>query len=200
MKKDELMTYFAIAYYILKRVCKKSKTCRKFKYYGPNRNSEIRYTRYEGFDPLDLLWIIREYINIYAKKNYSLHISQIFWEYIYDFDFDFGDGTMIVPEFFELKWEYDYKISNEGWFQYDANGNGIIKNCNENYKNMKCTWKLSEMNIICLNKAIRKWKYYGRYYTYIDNKVWQLSNLIKKYIERIKNAKIFRKFTKKDTE
>jgi len=153
--------YYACLRYILFRCCSKKKGI------------------YQPLDFMHVKWIIDRANYIVGK---SFNIDFIPYSLL-----NWYDEIDWVPEYFNCDWECDYKLDKNGKIKTNKKGEPI---------KVKKKWVSKEEDFIAaadkwaMNKAIRKWKLYGKFYQGIDNWIWQLKLKIKAKHEKKENSSL----------
>jgi len=155
--------YYACLRYILKRCCKS-----KF-IIDESDSDRVAHIVYKPINFMDMKWII-DRCNYLVGKNFNLDFipySLLNW---YD-DIDWE------PECFNCDWECDYKVDMNGKIKTNKKGEPI---------KVKKKWISKEEDFIApadkwiMNKIIRRWKLYGKFYVKVDNFIWKLKYKLKR--------------------
>lgn len=142
---------YACVKYILERCCP----------YKEEIDRLNTYRVYQNMDFMQLKWIL-DRSNFLAAKWYGLVIFN------YDMLWVLED-TDLIPKTFDCDWSCTYDTDNHGYFKMDANNQPIKIPGDQNLDHM--AW-LSIADKKIMNKVIRRWKIYGRFFQSISNWWW----------------------------
>lgn len=152
--------YYACLRYILKRCC-------KYKVVSDDEGNATRV--YKPIDFMDMKWII-DRCDYLIGKNFNV-------DFIPYSLFNWYDEIDWEPSYFNCDWNCEYKTDMHGKIKTNKKGEPI---------KIKKKWISKEEDYISdaerwiMNKVIRRWKIYGKFYVKADNLIWKLKNKLKR--------------------
>ncbi len=148
---EDCRDYFACVRYVLFRCCKKTQKYKLGK--DVEGWSKSFMTEYKPIDYMDFKWIMDRCNFLLAKDHGVELLPNSFLSWYEDAHF--------VPEYFEVDFSCDYKKLK----------NGKLKKVQSNNEESDF---ISGADMWAMNKIIRRWKIYGRWFVKLDNFWWKL--------------------------
>lgn len=154
---DDIRDMKACTRFILFRCCKKVKKYKLGKDIEDWERSIM--TEYLPLDYMDFKWIVDRCNFELAKRFGTDLLPNSFLSWYQD--------SHLVPECFDADFTCDYKkLKNGKWKRVESNSEEADF--------------ISAAEVWAMNKIIRRWKIYGKFYVKLDNFVWKIKNKLKR--------------------
>lgn len=146
------------------------KTCARLQYilekccpYKEEVDDFFCYIVYQNLDFMQLKWII-DRCNFLMGKDYGLKF--------FDYDLLFLlEECDLIPETFKCDWNCIYALDKHGYIKKDKKGNYIKLKKKQSEFVSSLDW-LSPADKAIMNKVIKRWKLYGRFFQDVADWWW----------------------------